>query len=165
MKSTKLLLEQDGSKPDNNRTYRYTPVPRKEPSSHGSMVYGETPPTYNNPNMQQPLCHSVTTIPGSCNVVHGGQPLYMMYNTFHIYGICLKRNRKINSLCNFAQSDSQNGNMIILPLREVGWNRHLNDILFKRSFWPSDSIDKFVDWFLKRQFVPLWSAIVKSFAF
>lgn len=47
----------------NLRTYKYTPVPRKEPSSHGSMVYGETPPTYNNPNMQQSLCHSVTTIP------------------------------------------------------------------------------------------------------
>ena len=62
MKSTKLLLEQDGSKPDNNRTYKYTPVPRGEPPSHGATVYGETPPTYNNPNMQQSLCHSVTTI-------------------------------------------------------------------------------------------------------
>ena len=31
-------------------------------------------------------------------------------NTFHIYGICLNRNRKMYSLCNFTQSDSQNRN-------------------------------------------------------
>lgn len=36
-------------------------------------------------------------------------------NTFHIYGICLNRNRKVYSLCNFAQSDSHNGNTITLP--------------------------------------------------
>lgn len=45
IKSTTLLLEQDGSKPDNNHTYRYAPVSRGKPSSHGSTVYGTIPHT------------------------------------------------------------------------------------------------------------------------
>lgn len=32
-----------------------------------------------------------------------------MDNTFHFYGICLNRNRKVYSLCNFTRSDSQMG--------------------------------------------------------
>lgn len=48
-------------------------------------------------------------------------------NTFHIYGICLNRSRMIQTTLP-KREDAHSPNM-------VGWfNRHLNNILFKRSF-------------------------------
>lgn len=111
MKSTTLLLKQDGSKPDNLCTYRYTPV------SHGTTVYVEMPPTYNIYAgsrrcviVSQPLQEVATD-------VHDVQ-LSTTDNTFHIYGIGLKRNRMI-------QAHSQNGNLIRVPKMGSLLNRNL----------------------------------------
>ena len=68
---------------------------------------------------QQSLCHSVTTVTKSGYGCTWYTTLSTSDNTFYFYGICLNRNRKLNLA-----------------------NAHYRNTV-KRSFWPSDSNDKF----------------------
>ena len=57
--------------------------------------------------------------------------LSTMYNTFHFYGIGLNRSRKVYSLCNFTQSDSQNGRLVKPTLEMIYCSRGHFDLLIQ----------------------------------
>ena len=97
----------------NLRTYRYTPVSHGEPPSHGATVYGKIPPTYNNSNVQQSCVTVSQPLQEVATNVHSVQ-LSTADNTFHIYGICLNRNRMIEL------PNAYYGNTLTLPKWEVG---------------------------------------------
>lgn len=97
----------------NLRTYRYTPVSHGEPPSHGATVYGKIPPTYNNSNVQQSCVTVSQPLQEVATNVHSVQ-LSTADNTFHIYGICLNRNRMIEL------PNTYYGKTLTLPKWEVG---------------------------------------------
>ena len=106
---------------------------------------------------QQPLCHSVIIFAGNCNVVHSGQHFPHLRNLFK------PKSQDTSTLPKWQSGHSTNlGSQI--PIISNTKLVLRNTILSHNGKLVKPTSGMILE-FLKRQFVPLGSAIVKSFAF
>lgn len=82
----------------NLRTYRYAPV-----THGGTTVSRDYGMSHNTTHLN--IHTGSRGVSYRHNISQFGDSLSTAHNTFHIYGICLNRNRKVYSLSKFGQSD------------------------------------------------------------